>query len=118
MYWFRYNEWQKVPGSDRFCDANGLASVACGTVGPCFLAGTYYDGSALLFAIDELGVSHPAEVYAPPRFISCTVCRFDVRLVGAFGRAAETSAAIRAGSTAAVRVAPVNEARRPGHDQV
>jgi hypothetical protein len=73
MYWFRYNEWQMVPGSDRFCDANGLASVACGTFGPCFQAGTYYDGYALLFAIDELGVSHQAEVYAPPRFVGCTV---------------------------------------------
>jgi hypothetical protein len=73
MFWFRYNEWQMVPGSDRFCDANGLASVACGTIGPCFQAGTYYDAYALLFAIDELGVAHQAEVYAPPRYVGCTV---------------------------------------------
>ena len=73
MFWVYLGEFQQVPGSANFCAESNFASLACSSIGPCFQAGNYYDGLADLFAIDELGVAHSATVYAPPRFISCTV---------------------------------------------
>jgi hypothetical protein len=61
------------PGSDATCVENNSPVLFCYSEAPCFQAGATYDGYARLFGVDENGVLHEAEYYAPPRALGCAV---------------------------------------------
>ncbi|GAB7045848.1 hypothetical protein [Catenuloplanes indicus] len=61
------------PGSDETCVENNSAALFCYSEAPCFQAGATYDGYALIFGVDENGVLHQTEYYAPPRALGCAV---------------------------------------------
>lgn len=63
----------QVPGSFNSCYAHFSPYLSCVSNGPCYQAGSVYDGMARLFAIDEVGGTHLAVVYAPPRQVGCLV---------------------------------------------
>lgn len=62
-----------VPGSFQRCDVFYSPYLSCVSQVPCFQAGSVYDGLARLFAIDDVGGTHAATVYAPPRPVGCLV---------------------------------------------
>jgi hypothetical protein len=73
MAYLYLGEWQIVPGSQNYCGETNFPFLSCVSRARCFQAGNYYDGYALLFGIDENGVVHQAELYAPPRWVGCPI---------------------------------------------
>ncbi len=73
MYWVYLGESQQVPGSYNSCQEVQFPSLACWSNGPCFQAGTYYDGLADLRAVDSAGRTYSATLYAPLRWVGCPV---------------------------------------------
>jgi hypothetical protein len=65
--------WVVEPGSDANCPAYASTILLCGSIAPCYRAGANYDGYAVLYGIDEFGVAHWSEFYAPPRWVGCVV---------------------------------------------
>ncbi len=63
----------QVPGSFQRCDVFYSRYLSCVSSAPCFQAGSVYDGLARLFAIDDVGGTHSAVLYAPPRAVGCLV---------------------------------------------
>ncbi|MEV4759996.1 hypothetical protein AB0J86_33540 [Micromonospora sp. NPDC049559] len=73
---YRYYNNYPVPLQESFntCAVAGQTQLLCLTNPvPCFQAGSYYDGQAILLAYDENGVRHDATFYVPPKWVGCLV---------------------------------------------
>jgi len=65
--------WVLEPGSSAICPAYSSPILLCSSVTRCFQAGAYYDGYAVLYGIDELGLPHWSSYYVPPQWVGCII---------------------------------------------